>query len=264
MQYWAPDSHTISGRMGVSNQGASERKLMVDLVSLLSPLEEGQAMELVKMEAVWVLRGQTADLFPVVFITGGAGQVHSPYTGLRHEVTLAPGAHRRFTWAHSALGDWQESFRHARSTAARSWEAELARIEMTNAGGLEIQTGNQEWDAVFALGQTAANRLLHSGTEKLRHTSFVSTRNPDQGYSYNGDGSDYNHLWNGQDALNAWYLSQLLLPGGEKIVRGMLRNFIQASAGSNYIDAKPGLAGQRAHMPAHAITGQPDLAALPV
>lgn len=250
MQHWVPDSHTITGRIDVSNHGASERKLTVDLASLLTPLEEGQTMELAKMEAVWVLRGQTADLYPVVFITGGAGQVHSPYTALRHEITLAPGSHRRFTWALATLDDWQESFRQARGTAARSWEAELARIEMTNTCHVEIFTGDKDWDAVFALGQTTAYRLLHSGTEKLPNTSFVHTRNSDQGYSYNGDGSDYNHLWNGQDALSAWYLSQLLLPGGEEVVRGLLRNFIRASAGGKWIDARPGLAGQRAHKPA--------------
>ena len=79
---------------------------------------------------------------------------------------------------------------------------------------LEITTGDPEWDAAFAFSQNIAWGLFLSPSFHLPYPSFVLSRRPDQGYSLRGDGSDYSHQWNGQNAFDSYYISNLILPGG--------------------------------------------------
>ncbi len=59
---------------------------------------------------------------------------------------------------------------------------------------------HRRWHTAYLPGQR----------RNLPNSSFVLSRQPDQGYSLRGDGSDYNHLWNGQPTLEALYLSSLI------------------------------------------------------
>ena len=74
--------------------------------------------------------------------TGGATGEASPYPHLYHDLELAPNAFRRFTWVLASLEDDDDSFRHARLTAAQNWEAEIAKIKMLGSQGIEIETGD--------------------------------------------------------------------------------------------------------------------------
>jgi hypothetical protein len=205
-------------------------------------------MKPLKQEAVTVLVGKTSELEPVLFITGGPTGASSPFAALAHEFELLPGQSRRFTWALASLPQAEDSFKAARQTAARNWDAEITRIKMTNESQLQIETGDPDWDAAFALGRKTANSLIHGPTEHLPHPSYVATRDPDQGFSARGDGSDYNHLWNGQSALDARYLIDWFLPGDPQIAKGLLRNFLSTQTEEGFIDWKPGLAGQRSRL----------------
>ncbi|MBI3159156.1 MAG: hypothetical protein HYZ26_06125 [Chloroflexi bacterium] len=247
--YWAPGGPLLAGRIQVTNAGVTRRRLRLDLVALLSPIgPQGEAMLPVRREAVHILQGRTHELWPVLFFTGGPEGVRSPYPALSQELDMLPGAARRFTWVLASLPDAEEGFRLARQTAARNWEAELARIQMVNAAALEVATGEPDWDAAFALGQSQANSLLLSPTSHLPYASFVSARQPDHGYSPRGDGGDYSHIWNGQTALEAWYLAQNLLPGSPDAAKGLVRNFLAAQSEDGRVDFKPGLGGQRGRM----------------
>ncbi|MEK6222201.1 MAG: hypothetical protein N2D54_08125 [Chloroflexota bacterium] len=248
-EIWAADSQTISGRVGITNNGVTARAIRLEWVALLHGAgKDHKAMRPTKKEAVTVLEGHTENLSPVLFLTGGAAGYTSPYSALVHELNLLPSGARRFTWVLASKETPDESFNHARSIATRNWNAEIARIEMTNASQLEIHTGDLEWDAAFAFGQTTAQSLLLSKTAHLPYGSFVANRRPDQGYSTRGDGSDYNHLWNGQTAINTWYLCQFLLPGSPQAAKDLLTNFISTQNEEGHIDWKPGLGGQRSRM----------------
>jgi hypothetical protein len=248
MEVWVPTCQAIAGRIQVVNHDTSDRQVRVELAALLNPIEGGQSMLPEKVEAVTVLQGQVHGLTPTLFMTGGAEGVISPYPSLNHLLNLKPGTSRRFTWSLVSLEDPEESFQLARQTVARKWEAEVAHIEMVNANQIDISTGNPDWDAAFALGHKAAQSLLYSPSEHLSHTSFVAARQPDHGFSPQGDGRDYTHLWNGQAALETWYLSGLLLPGAAETAKGLLLNFLQVQEDDWRIDWKPGLAGQRGGM----------------
>ena len=69
---------------------------------------------------------------------------------------LAPGGTRQFTWAQAGLAEVEASFEQAKQLVTRSWDAEIAHLDVLNGRLLEIDTGNEDWDAAFALGQKTA------------------------------------------------------------------------------------------------------------
>lgn len=247
-EYWVPDSHAVAGRLRISNQGKIARTIRLEWAAVLNPSADGQHLSPLEMGAVLVLSGSTDGLAPVVFLTGGAQAVISPYPALGLDLDLTADTARTLTWAAVSLDDPQASFNYTRQVTSRNWEAESARIELLNAGQLEVYTGDPDWDAAFALAQKTAFGLLCGPTPALPEPSFVLTRQPDFGYSPRGDGSDYNHLWNGQSPLEACYLAGLLLPAAPQLAQGFVNNFLASQLPDGMIDWKPGLGGQRSQL----------------
>lgn len=243
--YWVAGSQVAAGRLTVVNRSPGQQQLRFELVGQLIPLE-GQNMTANQRQSVTTLEGQVGELCPLLFLTGGPQPGPGPYSSLALMLDLAPGAARQMAWALAALNDPQESFDLARKTTARPFDAEMARIENINASDtLEIFTGDPDWDAAFAFSQKTALSLFMGPSKHLPQPSFVLSRQPDQGYSRTGDGSDYQHFWNGQPPLEAYYLSTLL-PAAPRMARGVLQNFLAIQDTHNgTIDNKPGLAGQR-------------------
>ena len=243
-EYWVPDSHVTAGRFTVANTSDKPMVLLLELCGQLAPLE-GKGLSPLLIHSANVLSGNTGDLAPVIFLTGGPQPGHGPYPSLSIELELTAGAARSLTWVQAALSNPSDSFELARRTATRSWEAERARIELVNtAQTVEIQTGDPEWDAALALSQKTAFSLFFGVNQFLPEPSFVISRQPDQGYSERGDGKDYSPLWNGQTPLEAYYLAGLL-PGAAEMAAGLVRNFLASQSETGAIDWRPGLAGQR-------------------
>ena len=197
------------------------------------------------IEAAPVLAGKTQDLFPLIFITGGPQPGTGSYPSLYRTFLLEPGEGKHFTWVQSAQHSVEASFARAREIANLNFDAEIAKLESINSSFVDIYTGDQDWDAVFSHSQKQGIRLILNSTECIPESSFVLSRIPDQGYSLKGDGSDYNHLWNGQSALEAYYLTAILPIGFNQLHKGILNNFLASMKPEGHIDMKPGLAGQR-------------------
>ncbi len=125
------------------------------------------------------------------------------------------------------------------------WDGEFARIELLNAGLLDIETGDSDWDAALAFAQTVALRSYVGPTAHLPHPSFVFSRHADRGHSVKGDGSDYAWLWNGQVATEAYVNLPQIVSAAPELAKGILRNWLSVQAEDGFIDWKPGLAGQR-------------------
>lgn len=244
IEYWVPQSNAVAGRIKVLNHGRFPRKILLDLVSQLTP-SEGQRMAPAEIESAPCLVSQTDGLHPLVFLTGGPKAISSPFPALRLELDLQKGISHHFTFCHAASNEQQSSFNLARGIAARSWEAEIARIEYINAGLIEVYTGDQDWDITFALAQKDALNLFIGPTTNLPESSFVFTRQPDLGYSLKGDGSDYNYLWNGQSPLESYYIADLILAGAPQLAKGIVLNFLSSQTENGSVDWKPGLGGQR-------------------
>lgn len=242
-EYWVPQSNAVSGRVTVANKSNATRRIRLEVCAQLSPID-GQGMTVTQMQLVNVLVGQTGGLHPVLFLTGGPAHVSAPHPALLMELELGPGATRQLTWTQAAAGSPQASFELARQTAARPWEAERARLELLHSSQtVDIRTGDKDWDAAFALSQSAAFGLFFPPNEKMPQPSTVSARAPDNGYSPKGDGTDYPASWNGQTAFDAYYLASVLPVSAA--AQGLFENFLAVQNEDGEIDGKPGLAGQR-------------------
>jgi len=243
-EYWIPDSHTISGRISFANRSTEERKIGFELAAVLSPLD-GTIFQPANIQGVNILAGKTGNLSPLLFLTGGPTHASAPHPSLNLNIDLGIGGKRQISWAQAALEEKGDSFELARKTLTRPWDAERARIELTNdSQTIDIESGDPDWDAAFALSQQSAFRLLFDKSENLPHTSFVTARQPDHGNSLKGDGSDYAANWNGQTPLDAYYLANLL-PGIPELGQDLVKNFISVQDENGIIDLKPGIAGQR-------------------
>ncbi|GAB4457351.1 MAG: hypothetical protein Kow0070_09280 [Anaerolineales bacterium] len=242
-EYWVPASNAVGGRITLANKTTATRKIRLEVCALLTPLD-GQSMAAIQMQMINVLAGQTGGLFPVLFLTGGPAPGAGPHPSLFLDLELGPGATRQLTWVQAAAAALQASFDLARQIAARPWDAERARIELLNASqSVDIHTGDRDWDAAFALSQCAAFGLLFPASQHLPYPSFVSSRQPDHGYSPKGDGTDYPSSWKGQTPLEAYYLASLL--PAAPVAKDLLRNFLSTQQEDGTIDGKPGIAGQR-------------------
>jgi hypothetical protein len=247
-EYWIPTSQSALGRFTLINLTANSRKIDLEVVGILSPGPEGEHMRLEEFEAATLLTGKTNGLAPVIYLIGGTQPPSGPLPSLATRVELSPKGSKKIIWAEAALGDVAASLKHARQSAACNWEACLARLEQLNAGLVEIRTGDPAWDHVLTRSQILAHSLMVGPTSQLPYPSFTQTRQPDQGFSLRGDGGDYSHLWNGQNPLEAYYLSGLLLPASPDLARGLLLNFLSTQTESGEIDLKPGLGGQRSQL----------------
>ncbi len=246
-EYWVPASNCLAGRFQLHNKQGQSRQIQVELIGQLTPTE-GERMASLEFQAAPILSGSTGNIFPVIFLTGGSRAETGSYPALSQTIEILPGETVSLAWVHAALNSVQDSFQVARQTAARNWDAEIARIELVNGGVLEIYTGEPDWDVALGLAQKVAFSSLIGPDQNLPYPSFVLNRLPDQGYSIRGDGSDYSHLWNGQSPLEAWYLCEMLLPSSSKLAEGILLNFLAVQAEDGTIDWKPGLGGQSSHL----------------
>ncbi len=244
-EYWASSSQVVSGRLDFRNHNVLKEDLSLEWVGLLSPLEEGVGMSVVNLENTQVLQGRTSSLHPVCLFNTRAAPAKGPFPALAFDVELFPGNSRQLKWAAAGLDDAKSSFQEARKILNQRWDAEAARIELQNSSQmLDITTGDEDWDAAFAFAQKAAYGLFVSNNGSLPYPSFVLSRQPDDGFSRRGDGSDYSYLWDGQTGLDTCYLSSLILPGGANLAEGVLRNFLFTQLENGEMDWKPGLAGK--------------------
>lgn len=244
VDFWVPASHAVAGRIMLTNKSTATRQIQLEVCAALAHLN-GQSIIPTQQQLVNILAGQTSGIAPVIFMTGGPKHGPGPHASLLLDLELGPGATRTLSFAQAALDTVAAGFDLARKTAARPWQAELARIEMLDAGQtLDIRTGDIEWDAALAFSQKAAHALFLNGNGGLPNPTFMQTRHADNGHSPKGDGLDYPPAWNGQFALDAYYLSNIL-SAAPQVTKNLLLNFLVTQDEDGEIDGKPGLGGQR-------------------
>jgi hypothetical protein len=247
-EYWVPGSHVLTGRIKITNTTSEKCAVQLELAELLLPSSEGFRMSVKEIGINTILAGKTSNLSPVLFLTGGAIAGKSPYPSLQLSYTIPPYGEQEAIWAHASLDDVDKSYDLVKEVISKNWHAEFARIMRVNSKQLEIYTGNKDWDTAFLLSQVFSYQLFLQPTTHFNSPSTVTTRKPDQGFSLIGDGSDYNHLWNGQTPLDSHYLSNNLLQASPELLKGLLDNFLEIQTSQGEIDMKPGLAKQRNHL----------------
>lgn len=243
--YCVLESNVIGGKITITNKKLQDRELSFELATVLSPDENGHRMSARRIENVNILAGKTHNLHPVLFITGGAQEGTGPFAALTFNLELSPGAYKTFTWAMATAESEEASFHLARKNATGHLEAAIARAELLAESAISIKTGDKDWDTAFALSQKTAFGLLMSPTSDFPGTSFVVNRLPEQGYSAQGDGNDYQLNWSGQTPLQAEYLSGLITSTAPQITQDLLQNFLAFQTEEGFIPKKVGLGEQK-------------------
>ncbi|MBN1535106.1 MAG: hypothetical protein JW908_00130 [Anaerolineales bacterium] len=242
-EYWIPHSHGLLIKITLTNQSDILREIKLEWITQLSA-SEGQNMTPVEMDNTWVLAGKSADIASVVIVSGGAQPSGSPYPSYSQTFKIPPHEKRFSMISQASFHTTLDSFTAARHFLGRSWESEINRVRLLNAGMVDIFTGDPDWDAAFAFSQNLLYQLVINPQKHLPFASFALSRNPDQGYSLRKDGLDYNHLWNGQPVLESYYLACALLPDAAGFAKGLVRNYLFTQKQNGDIDWKPGAAGQ--------------------
>jgi hypothetical protein len=242
------DSHTLAGRVTLTNTTDRFRPVRLGLHGQLSPAAGGQGMLPRAFSGVTTLAGKSGGLEPVLFLTGGAIDDPGLSPALVVRVDLAPGASRSFHWAQSALPDAEKSFEQARTAVGRAWDAEVARLERIHGLWVEVQSGNAEWDAAFHFAQQSALNAFVGPGPLSSQTWPVLQRAPERGFSPSGDGRDYADGWDGVSVLDAYLVLRQMVWAAPETAAGVLRNFWETQAADGSIDARPGPAGQRARL----------------
>jgi len=101
-EYWVPSSNALTGRIRLTNTSAQSKQITFEWVALLNPSEGGSRITPQEIESVPVLVGATGNIAPVIFITGGASTINSPFPALMQGLDLPPGKSRSFTCARLA------------------------------------------------------------------------------------------------------------------------------------------------------------------
>ncbi len=257
-EYQVLSSSVLCGRFWLQNKSILKEQFRFEWVGIFNALGAGQGMAASVMENNAILEGVSGELHLVSCLKIPAQPGSGPYSSLGQDVELFPNAQTSITWAVAAAPTSPQALELAQAAVQRRFEAETARIEIQNqAEEVEISTGNPEWDTALMLTQREARRLFFPPSGGLPAPSFVLNRQVDQGFSIAKDGSDYSPLWSGQTALDAYFISSLILPGGMPWVKGLIRNFLASQDENGQIDWRPGLGGQRSRRLA-----QPVLASL--
>jgi hypothetical protein len=243
--YWAADSHSVGGQFTLTNHSAEPRLIRVGLTALLKPLDNPKNIGVIKRDEFHALEGQTGNLTTLTIFEGPTEIESALYPTLTRTLRLEPGQKQFVRWVSAARPTLEAAQQCGLAVLAREWEAEFARIELTNAGLLDIETGDPDWDAAFACAQTVALRNYVGPTPHLPQPSFVFTRHPDKGYSRRGDGADHNWQWDGQVATEAYVNLPQIAPIAPDLAKGVLKNWLAVQDEKGFIDWKPGLAGQR-------------------
>jgi hypothetical protein len=244
-EYWVPGSHTLAGRLRLSNTTPRFQTLRVVLFATLEPLEGGRGMSGGSRAGAALLEGRTGDLCPVAFLAGGAAHIAGAVPGLELTVDLAPHAARPVMWSSAAEGTVESSFEAARDLAGRTWDAEIARLERLHSGWVDVQTGDPDWDAALALSQKAGLGAFVGPTRAFPAPSLVSMRTPDHGHSASNDGADHDDTWSGIDAGTMAYVAQQVVYAAPGHVRGLIDNHLTTQEPGGAVDGRPGAGGQR-------------------
>lgn len=244
-EYWVPGSHCLAGKMKVSasHSGTSQFRLRVH--ASLIPREPGQVFGEDTQEGVRILSGRTEDLFPVLFVTGGARVEATHAPALAIDRPLHGDQEFVVHWAICSEADTRASFLKARETLRMQWEEQTARIERVNSSIVEFFTGDDDWDASLHFAQTTALSAFTQHEGWLPHPSIVAARDIDSGCSANGSGRDHWEGWSGQKSTHTAFVIQQILPIAPDLAKGLLRNLIHVQDSAGQIDGRPGLAGQR-------------------
>ena len=221
-EFWITGSHLVCGRITLTNQSNEYHNINLRLSATLIPTSPGRSCSLINQGLNTYLQGETGGIFPTLVMGSGPSGVASPYPALTLPLRLKPEEGRSISWSCASEDDPKLSLENALSALKRDWEKELARLELIHdATTLDIHSGDQDWDAVFAFSQHYAFSSLSFGDENSIN-GFVPYLSLDNTYAQPS-------LWNNTlpSFLLLNHLLGALLPGDPGTAKQLATSILQ-------------------------------------
>lgn len=235
--FWVMESHVVGARLTVKNSGQA-LEIGFDLVGFAAA--QGREMKLPSLSQPDGLSfGKVGNLNPVVLLENG--RASSPNT-VSVRLKIPANGQTVVRWVHVGLPIAATSFALAQKYLKQGWSTPPRRLAQSVPS---IETGDADTDATIAFAYQQLIQSFLKPTASLPYGSFVGTRQPDQGYSARGDGTDHPRSWSGQTPTLAYLSALALAPVDAKMAQGVLRNYLAVQQKDGWIDWKPGLAGQQ-------------------
>ncbi len=248
--YWVASSQAVTGQFVLHNTDDQPLTVRFDLYAhAVNRSRELQiAILTLASEENALYFGKLGNVDPVAIVAGGtvgtdaSGRV-APKTG--RDLTLGAGEQARLRWACAALPEMPNSVRRARWWLSQDIDSLLQQVSHASAALPYVATGQLNQDATLAFAGMQALQAFLSPTDTLPHASFVTGRDPLNGYSATGDGTDHPRAWSGQTPMVAYLLTAAVAPIHPTFAEGIIHNYLHVQTPDGSIDGGPGLAGQR-------------------
>lgn len=246
-QYWVMESHAVGGCFIISNSGQNTETLRGDLFGHVVAQEKEQKLAIVAYgdQRNALALGNLVNLRPVVVVENGQAPQDAPSPKVGVELQIAPGKSVQMRWIHAGRPDLRDSLALAQHWLRLDWQPYFAQIERAAQAIPQVFTGNDAFDAVIAAAYQHLAQAFLSPTASLPYASFVAARQPWQGYSARGDGTDQPRAWAGQWPVLAYMVGAAMATIDPALAQGILKNYLAVQTADGSIDYKPGLAGQR-------------------
>ena len=249
-EFWTVESQAVGGRMTIRNASDQPQTLRLDLNAQVA--REGSTLQMffltLENNQVALQLGRLDSIQPVLMLEGADQTATS--ARLSRGVTLEPGAELAIRWVVAGLPDRDASLTLAFQWLARDdWDTQIAQIAQRAAAAPQVETGRTDWDLALAWSQQLVLRSMMGATGSLPHPSFVTARKPGMGYAVMGTHSGgFNASWGGQTVIDALHIAGTLALAAPDLAKGIVQNFLAVQRDDGWIDAKPGLDGQRVHV----------------
>jgi hypothetical protein len=250
-EFWTMESQAVGGRFTVHNSGDQPQSIQLDLS--VQAVRENKTLQMFFLtldnSQIALQLGALRFLQPVLLLESAtASTTTSPR--LSRAIALQPGEQVAIRWVLAGLPDRDASLALAYKWLAQpDWDAYIREIEARADAQPEIETGHPDWDSALAWSQQLVLRAFLAPTGSLPHPSFVASRRTNQGYPVGGTYSaGFNSPWGGQSIPEALVVVPAVALAAPDLAKGVVRNFLAAQRDDGWIDARPGLDGQRVNV----------------
>jgi hypothetical protein len=214
----------IVGRIDIVNTGEESIELDCELAAVLIPMGKGHPTHPERHDGNQILCGETDDIFPVLFMSGGPQATSNPYPALRAPLILEPGESESLHWTLASKSSQKASLDAARQNTRSNWHnAFHVQIKKHASNVLNIKTGEPDWDTAFYLAQmNAMTHLVNPDQVDDKHT-FIRTRLPDQPMLTELENNNFCNL----TLLDVNHLAQVILPAHVDLFSKLVESFIE-------------------------------------
>lgn len=250
-EFWAMESQAVGGRFTVTNSSDHPQELTFSLSAQAVRENETLQMYFLTLEGgqAALQLGRLPNLQPVLLLEN-ADPAETTKSRLSRAAIVAPGQSMTFRWVLGSHTNRDDSLILAHKwLSAADWSPYFDYIETLTALRPEVETGDPAFDSALAWSQHLVMRSFLAATGSLPYPSFVSSRKPSQGYALSGVHSGgFVYPWGGQTVADALSIAATVALAAPDLAKGIVRNFLAAQRDDGWIDARPGLDGQRANV----------------